>query len=682
MRIGQVVILFLVVNICASNYDVSDSVFISDGEIPIAVLPWQGLYVDSSSKSIRFSERAAIIGKRGIEVSLKRREHTGFSCRSAHLSESWQRFYLRVDHCSFDKRQTYPNDLRIGMGLCNYGFSEKVKNDQPYTYISFFIRYHVQKDSLILLCSCYESVDSLRSFSFSIAAGKLYCVESYVSFFSKDSVMFELFINGHRFGSMRSIYYYGRDWTEIGLNDDYSASSANDPIKDSDIIDKCTLVVSLDAFKISRDRPFAIPSMPERCGYEKGHDGFYKIFCAPFSSEYVGEAQKGIRWRVVNEVDTIFPIFDEIEANHHYFNIKSIPFGLDSGRYFWSARFLNTFDRWSEWSKKCTIHVNEPRDATVMLKDVYISKKPGGSVIKKVCAGDWYYLNAAISGQVSLDSLGYFIAWLHDTSYTMGNISNKGGKFHPSSSYVLNLSLRNGQFSLFEKTKENSSVSNPVSTGAVSLYLDGRADGYIVDTTRKRISIKFKLLPIANTGLWHLFSTLVYSEHRAGSYDSPKEINSNLVGFSFTVVHPFGVIRFLRVTILLTVLSGAILILFMSVKRKNSALNNISDVDDEEFQNIVRYIEVHMESELTVDSVLKALKISKARFYNIMRSKNVEFRKLLAEIRLKRAKQLLEESNMNISEVAFKVGFSNLSHFTYAFKKLFNQLPSQVVRGR
>ena len=49
----------------------------------------------------------------------------------------------------------------------------------------------------------------------------------------------------------------------------------------------------------------------------------------------------------------------------------------------------------------------------------------------------------------------------------------------------------------------------------------------------------------------------------------------------------------------------------------------------------------------------------------------------LQEIRIQTAKDLLKTSNLTISEIAFKVGYSDMGHFTGLFKKLLATTPSE-----
>jgi len=46
-------------------------------------------------------------------------------------------------------------------------------------------------------------------------------------------------------------------------------------------------------------------------------------------------------------------------------------------------------------------------------------------------------------------------------------------------------------------------------------------------------------------------------------------------------------------------------------------------------------------------------------------------------IRLERAAELLEDEELNVSEIAYKTGFSSPSHFSRVFKKKYGKAPSK-----
>jgi DNA-binding response OmpR family regulator len=50
---------------------------------------------------------------------------------------------------------------------------------------------------------------------------------------------------------------------------------------------------------------------------------------------------------------------------------------------------------------------------------------------------------------------------------------------------------------------------------------------------------------------------------------------------------------------------------------------------------------------------------------------------VIRDIKLEKARQLLRETDLNISEIAYQVGFSRLSYFTKVFTEAFNQTPSE-----
>ena len=48
---------------------------------------------------------------------------------------------------------------------------------------------------------------------------------------------------------------------------------------------------------------------------------------------------------------------------------------------------------------------------------------------------------------------------------------------------------------------------------------------------------------------------------------------------------------------------------------------------------------------------------------------------LIREVRLKKAMELIHDEDIQVSELAFRVGFSSHSYFTASFKKYFGMLP-------
>ena len=57
-------------------------------------------------------------------------------------------------------------------------------------------------------------------------------------------------------------------------------------------------------------------------------------------------------------------------------------------------------------------------------------------------------------------------------------------------------------------------------------------------------------------------------------------------------------------------------------------------------------------------------------------------KEFVRSIRLKRAAQLLVQKKLNISEVAYAVGFRDLSHFRKCFKQEFGMSASEYVEKR
>jgi AraC-like DNA-binding protein len=99
-----------------------------------------------------------------------------------------------------------------------------------------------------------------------------------------------------------------------------------------------------------------------------------------------------------------------------------------------------------------------------------------------------------------------------------------------------------------------------------------------------------------------------------------------------------------------------------------------------------QFIAEHQGEELSLEQVAKAVNTSKFYFCKIFKkATGVNFTDYLSRARTERAKNLLLNPNLRVSEIAFEAGFQSLTHFNRVFKKILGQSPTeyrrQLVRG-
>ncbi len=99
--------------------------------------------------------------------------------------------------------------------------------------------------------------------------------------------------------------------------------------------------------------------------------------------------------------------------------------------------------------------------------------------------------------------------------------------------------------------------------------------------------------------------------------------------------------------------------------------------DDEFLKKIVSYIEENYESDFSIDEIAAFCCVGRTVFYNKVKGLTglgpLEFAR---KIKLKIAARLLE-NGYNVSEAAFKTGFSDVKYFSRQFKSLFGFSPSK-----
>ncbi len=113
--------------------------------------------------------------------------------------------------------------------------------------------------------------------------------------------------------------------------------------------------------------------------------------------------------------------------------------------------------------------------------------------------------------------------------------------------------------------------------------------------------------------------------------------------------------------------------------------NVISTSPDKEFiEKVLNYINVNLgDPDLNVESLASELNLSRSQFYRKIKAlTNQTANEFLRNIRLQKAKQIIEMGNNNISEVCYDVGFSSPSYFAKCFKNYFGILPTEVKSSK
>ncbi|MDR1692041.1 MAG: AraC family transcriptional regulator, partial [Oscillospiraceae bacterium] len=96
---------------------------------------------------------------------------------------------------------------------------------------------------------------------------------------------------------------------------------------------------------------------------------------------------------------------------------------------------------------------------------------------------------------------------------------------------------------------------------------------------------------------------------------------------------------------------------------------------------VKRYTEKHFTENISRDDIARAVMLSSDYVSKLFRSETGCYLKdYINELRIKRAKELIAEGRLNISEVAIEIGFDNFSYFSTLFKRIAGVTPSEYKR--
>jgi signal transduction histidine kinase/DNA-binding response OmpR family regulator/ligand-binding sensor domain-containing protein len=106
--------------------------------------------------------------------------------------------------------------------------------------------------------------------------------------------------------------------------------------------------------------------------------------------------------------------------------------------------------------------------------------------------------------------------------------------------------------------------------------------------------------------------------------------------------------------------------------------------DEMLMERIMKVVNDHMDdSEFNVDMLTKEVGISRAQLHRKMKDMTgLPVSEFIRNIRLEQAVRLLEEQKINVTQVAYSVGFSNLAHFSTVFRKQFGVSPTEYLEQK
>ena len=95
-----------------------------------------------------------------------------------------------------------------------------------------------------------------------------------------------------------------------------------------------------------------------------------------------------------------------------------------------------------------------------------------------------------------------------------------------------------------------------------------------------------------------------------------------------------------------------------------------------EIKAVMRFITEHYEDEFTVEDLVKIANLSRSRLQHKFKEETGQtITEQIQQMRMKKAKYLLDTSTLSILQIACDVGFNSRQHFTDVFKKMYGVTP-------
>jgi len=115
----------------------------------------------------------------------------------------------------------------------------------------------------------------------------------------------------------------------------------------------------------------------------------------------------------------------------------------------------------------------------------------------------------------------------------------------------------------------------------------------------------------------------------------------------------------------------------------NNHLHTVLPVTrNERLVPILKYMEEHVSEVLSLSSISKAFSISERTLSRIFQSElSISFLQYLKQLRMVKAVEMMLQTELTLSEIAYRTGYQSIAAFSNTFYQLTNVRPSQFAQS-
>jgi len=109
--------------------------------------------------------------------------------------------------------------------------------------------------------------------------------------------------------------------------------------------------------------------------------------------------------------------------------------------------------------------------------------------------------------------------------------------------------------------------------------------------------------------------------------------------------------------------------------------NDTHEEQEDLIDRVIRYLRLYHTQSITLEEICRHFCCSRSHISHLFKSRiGKSIREFLTDLRIEDAKALLAHSELNVTEIAYSVGFGDSNYFSNVFKARVSMSPSAYRR--